>query len=191
MVRKIGIDLRWRYTEYESSYLSPLEYHEKSCHPDEEPISDDSANSTDDWDTTSREWGYLVRQNGLNTSGILFDNIKGVTYIFFSEYEENNFLNIRIEMKSGNSIFEVGFLSRINPMDNESCSVSHIVDHDGYECADDNTPKKKYSNVDSDDGYPRRDIIFFSTVDKGAHKDREKTWYHEHHHNGWEDIENK
>ena len=189
VVREIAISSSRSDTEDEFSDFSPLEYHEKCCHSNEKPIGNDSANSTHDRDTTTCQWWYLTRDDCLDTSCILLDDIESMSYIFLSEYEENDLLDIRIEMKSGNSFCEISLLGRIHPMDHERCRICDIVDHDWNQCPDNDTSEKKNSDIDRNDGHPGWNSIFFALVYEWAHENRQKSRYHNHYHNRREYIE--
>ena len=189
VIRYVLVDLRWGNVEDEFSDHSPLEYHEKCRDCDECPVRDHSTHSTNDRYTTTGERWYLTRDDRLDISCILLDDVERVLDIILSENEKYNLLYIWMEMKSWNSLFQINALCIGYPILHKRCGNTYIVNHNRYQCPDNNTSQKKYHDIDSNDSDPRINSTFFSFINQWTHEDREKSWYYEHQDNGGKDIE--
>jgi hypothetical protein len=80
--------------------------------------------------------------------------------IIFSEDKEYDPLKIRMKMKSFYALGGIDTLGCVDPIRDDSDSISHVVDNDRYECAYDDTTEEKYEYIDTDYSYPFGYSIF-------------------------------
>ena len=119
----------------------------------------------------------------------MLDDVEGVFDIFLTEYEEDYSLDVWMKMKSSDPISEIDWLGAVDPVDDESSSLSDIVDHDRYECADHHTSEEEHDDIDSYECQPWRDSVTFSEVDEGIHDEREESCYQDECDYRWEHPE--
>ncbi len=174
---QVVIEARRRYVDEESSDTPPLEYHEECRDRDESPVRDDASDCTDDWDTPTREGSYLCGDDGLDIACVLLDDVESVFDILLAEYEEDDPLNIWVKMESSDPISEIYWLSTVDPIDDEGCSLSDVVHHDRDERAYHDTPEEEHDDIDADECEPWWYPVLLSEVDEGIHDDREESCY--------------
>lgn len=185
----IVIETRWWYIHEELSDTLALEYHEECRDRDESPVRYRASDSWDNGYTSTRERWDLCCDYGLDITCILLDDVESVFDILLSEYEEYDPLDIWMKMKSRDPFSEVDRLSTVDPVDDERCCLSDIVDHDRYECADDDTSEEEYDDIDSDECQPWWDSVAFSEVDERIHDDCEESCYQHEGDDRWEQPE--
>jgi hypothetical protein len=179
---EVGIDRARRDLEEEFPDFLALEYHEKCRDPDKCPVRDSSPDSTHEGDTPCSDRSDLGRNDGLDITCILLDDIEGVFDVTLSEYEEYSFLDIGVELESSNSLSEIDCLCRICPVDDDIDRVGYIIHDDRYESPDNDTPEDKYDDINPNYWDPRGDIVPFSYFGERIDQYRDKSRYHEHEH---------
>lgn len=154
----------WESREEKMTDIFSFEYHEKTRDRNKSPFCYNSTDTTHDRYTIWCNCSDLVREKCLDISCILFDNIESmIDIIRFEEYIDES-LNIGVKMKSLNSFDTIDFLSGICPVDNQSCSICEIVDDDRYERSDHDASEKENDDIDTEDGNPCGDLMFFTTI---------------------------
>ncbi len=186
---EVPLDARRGYIHEELSDPLALEYHEECRDRDESPVRDNSTHSRDNWDAAARERGYLRCDDWLDVTSILLDDVECMFDIGFTEYEQDNSLYIWVKMKPCNPFSHVYWLSTIDPVDHESRCLCDIIDHDRYQCADDDTSEEKYDDIDRDECQPWWYLVLLAEVDEWIHDDREESCYQDEHDDRWEHPE--
>ncbi len=189
VVIEVSLDIGRGDIDDKSADLPAFQHHEEGSDPDKYPLSNHSTNRTHERYTSCRQRRDLVRQEELDATSILFNDIERLIKVLFSESELDNSFYIGMEVETWQSLLEVDCLRGIGPVDDKRSGIRDIGDHYWYDGTYDYASEYDDHYIDPYDSEPSWYTVSYSFIDEWIDDNRDKSCDEKDDDESLEDIE--